>query len=433
MKSDTEDQSVTESISSTTESWFEEIHQWLEKEYFGDTISFYTGVGIVSVCSIGIAFITYLFVRYTFVELIHKIVRKTKNKWDDALIDQKFFAKVAHVVPATVIYYSAEFFPLEFETFVERLALCYLILVAVRSVNSFLNALNEIYGYYEYTRTNPINGFVQGAKILIYIIAGIFWLSVILDKEPWGLVAGIGAVTAVLLLVFKDTILGFVASIQIIMNDLVHMGDWIEVPQYGADGDIIDITLTTLKVQNWDKTITTLPTYALISGSFKNWRGMQESQGRRIKRSISLDMNTVRFLTNDLLKRYGKVEFLEGYIEKRSNDIEQYNEIHQVNEDEPINGRRMTNLGLFRNYVKSYLSHNSQIHPEMTFLVRYLQSTAEGIPMELYIFSKDKNWVNYEEIQADIMDHLLAVIPEFGLRVFQNPTGVDFERAFSAK
>ena len=234
------------------------------------------------------------------------------------------------------------------------------------------------------------------------------------------------------MLVFKDSILGLVASIQIITNDLVNIGDWVEIPKYGADGDVLDISLTTIKVQNWDKTITTIPTYALIADSFKNWRGMSQSGGRRIKRSISIDMNSISFLSEEMIRRFEKFEFLDDYIRARQKEVAEYNETHSIDTSEVINGRRLTNLGTFRAYLKEYLKRHQKLHQNMTLLVRHLAPTPTGIPIEIYTFTNDIAWANYEDIQADLFDHILSVIPEFDLRVFQNPSGDDIRAVVSS-
>ena len=238
-------------------------------------------------------------------------------------------------------------------------------------------------------------------------------------------------VTAVLLLIFKDAILGFVAGIQLSANNMIHIGDWIDMPKYGADGDVIDITLTTVKVQNWDKTISTIPAYSLISDSFKNWRGMSESGGRRIKRSINIDMNTICFCDEQMIEKYRHIQYIADYIDAKKREIDEHNIAANVDDSELVNGRRMTNIGTFRAYVIAYLKNHPKINRDMTFLVRQLQPNENGLPIEIYVFSSDKVWANYEAIQADIFDHILAAVPNFGLRVFQNPTGSDFNRLLS--
>jgi miniconductance mechanosensitive channel len=357
-------------------------------------------------------------------------VRRTKTTWDDILVEQKLFTRIAHLAPATVIYSAAPVFPSYWTPFIAKLALVYVVVIAIRTCIALLSAVDGIYGRLEISRANPIKGFVQTAKLLIYILGGIFLLSVLLDKDPWGLIGGIGAVTAVLLLVFKDSILGLVASIQIIVNDLVHIGDWIEMPSRNIDGDIVDITLTTIKIRNFDATMSTIPTYALITDSFKNWRAMTESGGRRIKRSISIDMNSIRFCDEEMLKRFERFDSLKAYIQEKRGEISQYNQERNVDTAEIVNGRRMTNIGTFRAYLKEYLSRHERIDGHKTFLVRHLSPSEKGLPVEIYIFTDDTRWVNYEEIQADIFDHILAVIPEFGLRAFQSPAGADLLEAF---
>jgi miniconductance mechanosensitive channel len=304
----------------------------------------------------------------------------------------------------------------------------YIIVIGMLVLDALLNAILEIYQNFEVSNEVPIKGFVQVFKIGVYFLGGILIIAIILDKSPLYLFSGLGALTAVLMLVFKDVILGFVAGIQLSANKMIANGDWIEMPQYGADGDVLEVALTTVKVQNWDKTITTIPTYALISGSFKNWRGMSESGGRRIKRAVNLDMSTVKFCTDEMLKRISSIQYISAYLDRKMKEIAEDNSAKKFDESSPANGRRLTNIGTFRAYVIEYLKHHPMISQEMTFLVRQLAPTEHGLPLEIYIFCKDKVWANYEAIQSDIFDHVLAVIPEFDLKVFQNPTGNDFKR-----
>jgi len=304
----------------------------------------------------------------------------------------------------------------------------YMVAVGLLIVNGLLNSIVDIYHSYRFARKMPIKGFIQVVKIIIYVSAGIIVISLILDKNPGKLLAGMGAMTAVLLLVFKDSILGLVAGVQLMANDMIHLGDWIEMSKYGADGDVIDISLTTVKVQNWDKTIATIPTYALVSESFHNWKGMEESGGRRIKRSINIDMNSVGFLDAEQIEKFRKYYLLTEYINQKEKEISEFNKSLRMEEDQVTNGRKMTNLGTFRKYLEEYLKQHPKIHNDMTFLVRHLQPSDKGLPIEIYVFSNDQAWANYEAIQADIFDHILAIIPEFGLRVFQNPTGSDFRK-----
>ena len=289
-----------------------------------------------------------------------------------------------------------------------------------------INTVEEIYQSFRASKQIPIKGFIQITKIALYFFTTVFVVSILLNKTPLFLLSGIGALTAVLMLVFKDAILGFVAGIQLSANSMVAHGDWIEMPKYGADGDVLEVTLTTVKVQNWDKTITTIPTYALISESFKNWRGMQQSGGRRIKRAVNIDMNSIRFCDEEMLGRFGKIQYISEYIDTKKAELEAFNSAENVDNASLANGRRMTNVGTFRAYVQAYLLNHPMINKDMTFLVRQLKPTEFGLPIEIYVFSKDQVWANYEAIQADIFDHILAVLPEFDLRVYQNPTGSDF-------
>lgn len=359
---------------------------------------------------------------------VSAFVARTKSKWDDALEERNFFNQIAHLAPAIVIYL---FIPVALSgsqqiiDIIRAATMIYMILLGILIIDSALNAALDIYNTLPVAREIPIKSFVQVLKIVIYFIGGIFIISLIINKTPVYLFSGLGAMTAVLMFIFKDAILGFVAGIQLTANRLVAIGDWIEMPKYGADGDVLEVGLTTVKVQNWDKTVTTIPTYALISESFKNWRGMQESGGRRIKRAIYIDIGTIKFCDEEMLDRYRKIRYISQYIEKKKQELAEYNK--QVDASIRINQRRLTNVGTFRAYVVAYLKHHPMINQEMTFLVRQLKPTVNGLPIEIYVFCKDKVWANYESIQADIFDHILAAVPEFDLRIFQNPTGGDFK------
>jgi len=306
-----------------------------------------------------------------------------------------------------------------------------LILVGTLVISSFLDLFLTIYGSSKTSHDIPLKATVQVIKIVVYFVCGIFIVSLILNKTPLYLFSGLSALGAVLLLVFRDSILGFVAGIQLIANRMVAKGDWIEMPKYDADGDVIEIALTTVKVQNWDKTIATIPTYALIGESFKNWRGMKESGGRRIKRTINIDVSTIKFCNEEMLKRFSEIQYIANYIQIKKEELSTYNDENEVDSTSLANGRRLTNVGTFRAYTVAYLRNHPMISQEMTFLVRHLAPAGYGLPIEIYVFSKDTIWANYEGIQADIFDHLLAVVPEFDLKVFQNPSGSDFHRLVS--
>lgn len=360
---------------------------------------------------------------------ISYFIRRTRTTWDDALLRRNVFTRLSHLAPALVLYIAAPLFPPIQDT-VQRLSMVYMILTGLFAFNGFLNAVVDIYNTFEISREKPIKGYVQIATIIISIFVGIFALATLLNRSPWPLLSGLGAMTAILLLIFKDSILGLVASIQLSFNDMVRIGDWIEMPRYGADGDVVDVSLHTVKVQNWDKTITTIPAYAMISDSFKNWRGMSESGGRRIKRAVNIDMNSITFCTPEMLDRYEKFQLIADYIRSRRAEIAEYNVAHNVDTSELINGRNLTNIGTFRAYLIAYLRQHPKIHQDMTFLIRQLPPGEFGLPIEVYVFSNDQKWARYESIQADIFDHILAVLPLFDLRIFQNPTGDDF-RSFA--
>ncbi len=359
-----------------------------------------------------------------------RIVAHTETQWDDIFHKRKVCGKLSHLAPAVVLYVMM---PLALEGYERLTALAtsvviiYMIIIGIMVIDSFLNAVLDIYRTREVSKEIPIKSFIQILKVAIYFIAIIFVISVILDKTPLYFFSGLGAITAILLLIFKDAILGFVAGIQLAANKMVANGDWIAMPKYGADGDVLEVALTTVKVQNWDKTVTTIPTYALISESFKNWRGMQMSGGRRIKRSVYIDINTIKFCTEEMLERFSKIRYIADYMEKKKKELAEYNAAHQLDALAPANKRQLTNVGTFRAYMTFYLKNHPMINQEMTFLIRQLAPTENGLPIEIYVFCKDKVWANYEAVQADIFDHILAIVPEFDLKVFQSPAGSDFK------
>ena len=373
-----------------------------------------------------VAWLANLIARQIILSALEQLVRRTKTDWDDALARRKVFSRFSHLAPALVFWGGAA---LAFEGMpgvigiVRGAAEAYMILVGLFAFSGFLDAAQDIYRKFDVSQRIPIRGYVQVIKILAAVAGGVFVLSNVLQKSPWVFLSGMGALTAILLLVFKDAILGLVAGIQLVANDMVRPGDWIEMPKYGADGDVIEVSLTTLKVRNWDKTITTVPTYALISDSFKNWRGMEDSGGRRIKRSISIDLDSIRHCNDEMLDRFEKIERIRDYVRETRAKIAATNRDATVDGALPVNGRQMTNIGTFRKYIEAYLREIPEVHPEMTFLVRQLQPTDRGLPIEIYVFSKDQRWVQYEAIQADIFDHLFASLPYFDLRAFQLPSG----------
>ena len=364
-----------------------------------------------------------------------RIIVRTETTWDDILLERKVFDKLSHLAPAVVLYVML---PLALEGYDRLIAFTvnsifiYMIIIGVLVIDSFLNAVLDIYRTLAIAKEIPIKSFIQVVKVAIYCIVGIFIFSIVFDKTPLYFFSGLGALTAVLLLIFKDAILGFVAGIQLAANKMVAHGDWIEMPKYGADGDVLEVALTTVKVQNWDKTITTIPTYALISESFKNWRGMQQSGGRRIKRSVYIDINTITFCTDEMIERFSKIRYIADYMEKKKKELAEHNAEQGLNDTTPTNKRQLTNVGTFRAYVISYLKNHPMVNQDMTFLIRQLAPGEHGLPIEIYVFCKDKVWAHYEAIQSDIFDHILAVVPEFDLKVFQSPAGTDFKE-FSHK
>ena len=373
-----------------------------------------------------ISFLLYLVTRYIILKSISHFFKKTSTKLDDVLIERGVLNRLSYLIPLIFIYNLKEL--LAMYVIVDRVLITLITLVFISSINAFINALSDIYSKSKYSNRLNIKSYIQVIKLFINIFGIIIIIALLTGKSPIYFLSGIGALTAVLMLIFKDTILSLVSSIQISSNDLFKIGDWIEAPQFGADGDVIDIALHSVKIQNWDKTISIIPTHKLTDSSFKNWRGMSDSGGRRIKRSIKIDMNSIKFCDNSMIERFKKFKVISDYINQKQSEINKHNIENNINEEGLINGRSLTNIGTFRAYIEGYLRNHANIHNEMTFLVRQLAPESDGLPIEIYVFSSDTNWVNYEAIQSNIFDHLLAVLSEFDLKVFQNPTGDDFRK-----
>ena len=350
-----------------------------------------------------------------------KLFTRTKNTVDDELHRHGFFRRICHLVPAVIVYQLS---PLVIGdelllNFIHKTTLLYVIVTLVRSGSALLNTVEGTYNASNLARKAPITGFIQVAKLFMVIIALLLAVASLLDKSPLFLLSGLGAVTAILLLLFKDTILGFVAGIQIAANRMVNTGDWISMPKFGADGDVLQVGLTTVKVQNWDKTITTIPTYALIAEPVKNWRGMSESGGRRIKRAIYIDIQSICFCDEKMLQDFASIRYIKTYIEKKTAELQAFHHEQKIDTQDLVNSRRLTNIGTLRAYMQAYLANHNKLNHDMTYMVRQLAPTELGLPLEIYCFSADKNWVNYENIQSDIFDHMLAILPVFGLRAYQ--------------
>ena len=374
------------------------------------------------------AIIVDLLVKSIVVKAVQTVAKKSRATWDDTLLQHKVISRLVQIVPGWIIFSGVPFVPGLPDTVVQltrNVATGYMVLMLTMALTALLSAANTIYSELPVARTRPLKGFVQLLQIVIWLVGAVLIVAAVLDQSPVLLLSGFGAMTAILLLVFKDTILSLVASVQLAAQDMVRVGDWVEMPQFGADGDVVDVQLHTVKVQNWDKTITTIPTHRLISGSFKNWRGMSETGARRIKRAIYLDVSSIRFQRQDEIDHFKRFVLLKDYIAAKENDLKDYNASLGAEFDEAVNQRRLTNVGTFRAYALNYLKNHPRIHNGMTLMVRQLAPGPEGLPLEVYCFTKTTVWTEYEDIQSDIFDHLLAVVSEFGLRLYQKPAGSD--------
>ena len=369
-----------------------------------------------------------LIVKRVLVGAVRAFAKRSSFTWDDALVTHNVFGRLAQVVPALIVFVGMPFVPGLQEGVVQlmrNVAMSYMVLMLTLALTAMLSAANTIYASSPMAKHRPLKGFVQLVQIVVWVFGGVMIVAALLDRSPILLLSGFGAMTAILLLVFKDTILSLVASVQLTAQDMVRVGDWIEMPQFGADGDVVDIQLHTVKVQNWDKTITTIPTHRLITDSFKNWRGMSQSGARRIKREMLIDVSSIRFQARDEVEHFRCFALLKDYIENKERELADYNEglAHEVDSD--VNKRRLTNVGTFRAYAYNYLKNHPKIHKDMTLIVRQLGPGPEGLPLEIYCFTNTTAWAVYEDIQSDIFDHLLAIVPEFGLRLYQQPAGSD--------
>lgn len=382
-----------------------------------------------------VAFAADAICRHILLKAIARLVKNTKATWDDIVFDQQVMVHLSRMVIPVIIYICI---PVAFADttsatleFLLRICLIIILVSFISFINSLLKAVYTVYSEKEQLRDRPLKGMLQTLQVMVWFVGAIIIVSILINKSPVSLLAGLGASAAILMLVFKDSIMGFVSGVQLSANDMLKVGDWIAMPKYGADGTVVEVTLATVKVRNWDNTITTIPPYLLVSDSFQNWRGMRESGGRRVKRSINIDMTSVKFCTPEMLSKYRKIQLLADYVEKTEHIIKDYNKEHDIDNSILVNGRRQTNLGIFRAYLTAYLESLPYVNKELICMVRQLQPTDHGIPMELYFFCSIKDWVPYEGVQSDVFDHVLAIIPEFDLQVFQSPSGRDFQRVLS--
>jgi len=373
--------------------------------------------------------IVYQIIKYVFIKVATRAAQKSTNNWDDALLEHRFFHRLANVIPAILLHRIVPIiidFNVNMSHFLQLIIELYFTYIFVRVTISLLNSIGSIYESTEHLKFKSIKGYIQIGKILVYIISALIVFSTLTGKNPITIIAGMGAFAAILILVFQDAIKGFVSGIQLSANDMVRIGDWVSIPKYNADGNVIDISLTTIKVRNWDQTISMIPSYGFVNESFSNWRGMEESGGRRIKRSLFIDIKTVRFLNDEDIKELSKIKILKNYLVEKIEFLKNQGSEESQNELHMGNVVKLTNIGTFRAYLELYLKHNPKINTDMTLMVRQMQSSDTGLPLEIYCFSKFIELEKYEKIQADIFDHAFAIIDVFGLKMFQSPSGEDF-------
>lgn len=411
------------------------IENWVERLLtdagVGMTVLPYLKALILLFFLVFVAYLSLVIARLV-IKKMSGVFLKTSTKLDDILVEYKIFNKVAHIIPALIVKWLSPIVFSDFDQllpFIFKITDVYIAIAIVMIIVGFMRGVEFLLSSAPAFRNKPVASYFQLGRILIYIATGIFVLSILMGRSPVYFLSAFGAMTAILLLVFKDTILGLVASVQISSNDMIRVGDWIEMPKFNADGDVLAINLNTVKVKNWDKTVTTVPTYYFITDSFKNWRGMQESGGRRIKRSIYINLRSIKFVDKEMRERFKRFHLIQDFVEGRQKEIEEYNTIHDIDTEVLINGRRMTNVGVFRQYITNFLKTHKGINQNMYILVRQLQPDGNGLPIEIYCFTQSVAWSDYEGVQADVFDHLLAAAKHFDLEVFQNPSGHDIIRA----
>jgi miniconductance mechanosensitive channel len=410
---------------------------WLTNVFNIDPqIAYYINLPILIFCLLILCFVAWILTKKLIVNSIHKLFLKTKITWDDILIKKKIFDKLAYIIPAFLVIFIVPSIFAEYPTlsgYIITLAMIIILVIIVWTIIALLEVFDEILSTSPIFMDKPIASYIQVLNIFVYFIGGILILSLLLGKSPFYFLGAMGAMTAILLLIFKDTILGFVASIQMSVYDMVRVGDWIAMPKSDADGVVLSINLSTVKVQNWDKTITTIPTYAFITDSFKNWRGMSNSGGRRIKRAIYIKVSSFCFCDNKMLEQFKKYALIKDYIIQKEQEIKKTNSTLINNESNPVNSKSLSNIGVFRVYAEKYILSNPHINTKMTHMVRQLDPTSQGMPLEIYCFTYEKEWEKYEVVKSDIFDHLLTITAQFKLEVFEEPTGRDFRSLVSAK
>ncbi len=410
----------------------ETLEKWLiESLGMSEVTASGTGTLIFFMVAIFIVYIVWRVSRFVLYKLIPKVTAKTETLWDEVIFNDRVIGALALLVPVLTLDCLA---PIVFKHLPQALPLVMggtniiIVFTVAWIISSVFNSINEILAANPDFIDKPIGSFTQLGKIFIYAIAFLLAISILIDKSPIYLLSGFGAIAAVVMLVFKDSILGFVASVQLSANNMVHVGDWVTVPKYDADGDVLEINLTTIKVQNFDKTITTIPTYAFVSDSFTNWRGMEQSQGRRIKRSILIQISSIQFCNDEMIERFKKIDLVKEYIVERQAEIEAHNAAYNFDGSVMVNGRKLTNIGIFEVYLENYLRANTNIHHDMTTMVRQMSPTSEGLPVQVYAFCIHKEWIKYEKVLTDLFDHILASAHAFDLKIFENPSGSDLQK-----
>lgn len=413
------------------ESYIHFFNNLLSKIGLNDRLSSFIAEAISFVTLLLVAIFIYYAVTYLIKKTLNVIIEKSPSKRDDLFLKNKVFRRLCLLIPAYLIRYNIgaalPSYPIVTSTII-LFTKIYEVFVYSRVLDGILTTLNDIYDTYEISKSKPIKGFIQVLKTIIYIVCFLLIIAILTHKQLSNILIGLGTLSAVLMLVFKDPILGFVGGLQLTINDMLRIGDWIVMEKSKADGEVLEIGLTTVKVQNWDMTITTIPTYTLISDSFTNWRGMANSGGRRIARSFVIDIDTIKFCTPEMLERYKKFQLVKNYIIEKEKEVEEYNKLNNIDSSNLVNGRRQTNIGIFRAYLTRYLENCPYINKDMTFMVRQLAPTEYGIPMQIYAFSSNKEWIKYENIQSDIFDHVFAVVTMFDLKIYQKPSSNTLEK-----